>query len=89
MTPENASLVIDGATLIDGNGASPVPDAVVLVKDDRIRYAGPRRPFPEGTARVIAASGKTVVPGLIDLHNHSTFDAVSYTHLTLPTKRIV
>ena len=24
---------------------------------------------------MIAASGKTVVPGLIDLHNHSTFDA--------------
>ena len=75
MTPDNASLVIDGATLIDGNGASPVPDAVVVVKDDRIRYAGPRRPFAGGTARVIAASGKTVVPGLIDLHNHSTFDA--------------
>ena len=76
MTLDSHSLVIDGATLIDGSGAPPVPDAVVLIKGDRIRYAGPRRERTvHPSAGRIAASGKTVVPGLIDLHNHSTFDA--------------
>ena len=76
MTLESHSLVIDGATLIDGSGAPPVPDAVVLIQDDRIRYAGPRRELAAPpSARRITALGKTVVPGLIDLHNHSTFDA--------------
>jgi Amidohydrolase family len=76
VTLESHSLVIDGATLIDGSGAPPVPDAVVLIQGDRIRYAGPRRELAAPpSARRITASGKTIVPGLIDLHNHSTFDA--------------
>jgi cytosine/adenosine deaminase-related metal-dependent hydrolase len=76
VTLESHSLVIDGATLIDGSGAPPVPDAVVVIQDDHIRYAGPRRELAAPpSARRITASGKTVVPGLIDLHNHSTFDA--------------
>lgn len=76
MTFEAHSLVIDGATLLDGRGDPPVPDAVVLIQGDRIEYAGPRREFTaQPSARRIAAAGKTLVPGLIDLHNHSTFDA--------------
>jgi imidazolonepropionase-like amidohydrolase len=76
VTPEDQSLIIDGATLIDGNGAAPVPDAVVLIQGNRIGYAGPRRGLTDHpSARRISASGKTIVPGLIDLHNHSTFDA--------------
>jgi hypothetical protein len=76
VTFEAHSLVIDGATLIDGRGDPPVPDAVVLIQGDRIQYAGPRREFTaRPSARRIPAAGKTLVPGLIDLHNHSTFDA--------------
>jgi hypothetical protein len=76
VTLEAHSLVIDGGTLIDGSGSPPVPDAVVLIQGDRIQYAGPRREFTaQPSARRIPATGKTLVPGLIDLHNHSTFDA--------------
>jgi Amidohydrolase family len=76
VTLESHSLVIDGATLIDGSGAPPVPDAVILIQGDRIRYAGPRRELAAPpSARRVTAAGKTIVPGLIDLHNHSTFDA--------------
>src|SRR5262249_52426582 len=35
-------LAIAGATLIDGTGAEPVEDAVVIVEGDRIAAAGPR-----------------------------------------------
>jgi Amidohydrolase family len=76
VTLEAHSLVIDGGTLIDGSGSPPVPDAVVLIQGDRIQYVGPRREFTaQPSARRIPATGKTLVPGLIDLHNHSTFDA--------------
>lgn len=60
-----------GATLIDGTGTPPVPDAAVLVHDGRIVAAGPRPTvaIPAGT-ELIDAGGKTVLPGLWDMHAH-------------------
>jgi cytosine/adenosine deaminase-related metal-dependent hydrolase len=76
------SLLIAGATLIDGSGAQPVRDAAVLTSGERIRYAGPSDGLPHARVdRVLDASGKFVVPGLIDLHTHSTFDADMRTYL--------
>ena len=65
------TITIAGATLIDGTGAPPVEDAVVIVRGDRIERAGSRQdvPVPEG-GEVIDASGKFLIPGLVDLHNH-------------------
>ena len=37
------TLVLTGATLIDGTGAAPVPDAAVVIDGERIIAAGPRR----------------------------------------------
>ena len=33
-------IAVKGKNLIDGTGATPVPDAVVLVEDDRIKAVG-------------------------------------------------
>ena len=65
------TITIAGATLIDGAGAEPIEDAVVNIRGGRIERAGARAevPIPEG-AEVIDASGKFLIPGLIDLHNH-------------------
>jgi hypothetical protein len=54
---------IVGATLIDGTGAPPLPDAVVVIDGSRIRAAGPRAmvPIPQDSER-IDARGKWVVP---------------------------
>jgi len=62
---------ITGATLLDGTGAAPVADAVVLVRDGRISCAGPRKscPIPSGAART-DAKGAWLIPGLIDAHVH-------------------
>ncbi|HEU4559501.1 MAG TPA: amidohydrolase family protein [Longimicrobium sp.] len=71
-TPAAAgTLAITGATLIDGTGAAPVRDAVVVVRDGRIVAAGPRArvAVPAG-ARVLDARGKFVIPGLWDMHAH-------------------
>jgi imidazolonepropionase-like amidohydrolase len=71
------NLLIEGGTLIDGTGSAPVPDTAVLVSDGRIAAIGPDalRQAPED-ADTIDAQGKTVMPGLIDAHCHSTFDDV-------------
>lgn len=63
--------VISGATLIDGTGAAPVPDAVVVIEGDRITGAGPRAAvvIPDG-ARILDARGRWLVPGLVDAHVH-------------------
>ncbi len=62
---------IVGATLIDGTESPPILDAVVLVVAGRITAVGPRTEvkIPAG-ATTIDAVGKTVMPGLIDLHSH-------------------
>jgi hypothetical protein len=64
-------LAIVGAQLIDGTGGAPVADSVIVVRDGRIHAAGPRATteVPLG-AEVVDAAGKTVIPGLVDLHGH-------------------
>lgn len=66
-----ADLAIVGAQLIDGTGGDVVADAVILIDDGRVRAAGPSDvvEVPEGT-EIVDAAGKTVIPGLVDLHAH-------------------
>lgn len=60
-----------GATLVDGTGAEPVRDAVVVVRNGQIDCAGPRSacPVPEGMDTV-DLKGHWITPGLIDAHVH-------------------
>lgn len=62
-----------GATIVDGTGRPPVPDGVVIVRDGRIADVGPRAsvPIPEDVPTV-DVSGKTLMPGLWDMHTHVT-----------------
>ena len=66
-----ADLAIVGAQLIDGTGGDPVADSVILIDDGRVRAAGPSDAIdvPDGT-EVVDVAGKTVIPGLVDLHAH-------------------
>ena len=60
-----------GATLIDGTGAPPVRDAVVVVNDGLILAAGPRDQVEvPDNARSIDLNGKWLVPGMADAHMH-------------------
>ena len=60
---------IRAGTLIDGTGAAPVKNAVILIRGDRITAVGPDVAIPRG-ATVIDLSGATVLPGFIDAHVH-------------------
>jgi imidazolonepropionase-like amidohydrolase len=66
-------LAIVGATLIDGTGAEPVDDSVVIVEGDRILAAGPRaRTTIPANAQVLEARGLALLPGLWEMHAHFT-----------------
>jgi imidazolonepropionase-like amidohydrolase len=64
---------IVNATLVDATGRPPIADAVVVVRDGRIADAGPRAAvtLPDGLQRIDLA-GRTIVPGLWDMHTHVT-----------------
>src|SRR6059036_2892014 len=67
--PPSTALV--GATLVDGTGAAPVGDAVVVMRDGRIACAGSRAACPvPADADSVNAAGKWIIPGLIDTHVH-------------------
>ena len=63
--------VLKGGTLIDGTGAGPVADATVVVRDQRIEAITKRTgsDWPS-EAEIIDVSGMTILPGLIDCHDH-------------------
>ncbi len=59
---KNGNLLMSGGELVKGN---------VLIEGGAIKAVGERAAIPSGT-KVIDASGKTVMPGLIDAHTHLT-----------------
>ena len=59
-------LVIDGGTLIDGNGGTPLRDVQIVVEGNRIRSIGRKGQSPPAGAQVVNADGKFILPGLWD-----------------------
>lgn len=71
MSEEKKVIAIKGGRLIDGTGAEPVENAVVVIEKSKITAVGKAEEvvIPE-EAKVIDATQKTVMPGLIDSHLH-------------------
>jgi imidazolonepropionase-like amidohydrolase len=66
-----APRALTGATLVDGTGAAPVRDAVVLLRDGKIDCAGPRAACPVlAGIDVTDLGGQWITPGLVDAHVH-------------------
>jgi imidazolonepropionase-like amidohydrolase len=66
--------VINGV-LINGTGAEPIPEAVILIKDGYIQAVGTESSLaiPTG-AEIIDAKGAYILPGLMNTHVHSGYD---------------
>ncbi len=64
---QQQALVIQGGTLIDGNGGAPVPNSVIVIQGNRITAVGRAGAvqIPAG-ATLINATGKWITPGLIN-----------------------
>jgi imidazolonepropionase-like amidohydrolase len=67
------TLLLQNARLIDGIGDQPRANVSILVTGDRITEVEQRSLTPAPDTQVVDLAGKTVVPGLIDTHVHSTF----------------
>lgn len=58
-----------GARIIDGTGKPAIENATLVVRNGRIEAVGKRVKVPTGAER-IDATGKTIIPGLINAHGH-------------------
>ena len=73
--PRQPEFIVNG-TVIDGTGATPIPNGVVAFKGNRIAAVGPASAFsirPE--AVVVDANGGTILPGILNVHVHNTSHA--------------
>jgi imidazolonepropionase-like amidohydrolase len=59
-----------GGTVIDGTSRAPLSDAVVLVEDDRVAAVTTDRNAIPADAAVVDATGRWIVPGLMDANVH-------------------
>ena len=64
-------LVIANARLIDGTGAPPVEGVSILLSNDRVVSVTAEKVSAKG-ATIIDAKGKVVMPGMIDVHTHTS-----------------
>lgn len=67
--------IVSNGQLVDGTGAPPVDDAVLLIRDGRIAYAGPSDGAPDAASHAVPidARGGTILPGLVEAHYHPTY----------------
>jgi imidazolonepropionase-like amidohydrolase len=73
--------ILKGGRLIDGTGAAPVDGATIVLRDDRIAAVTTRNQSDwPADAEIIDVAGKTVLPGLIDCHDHMANHRYSLEH---------
>jgi len=69
---EDAPLIaLTHVRVIDGTGAAPRADQTLVIRDGKIAALGDAAStkIPEG-ARVLDLSGRTIIPGLVGMHDH-------------------
>ena len=73
--PQGRPIVIDNVRIIDGTGGAAIENGRLVVRGDRIIRVGAKAavPIPENS-ETIDLGGRTVIPGLIDLHFHIESD---------------
>lgn len=64
------SLLIQRISLFDARKAQLIPDVDVLVRNGKIEQVSPGKRIQVKAERVIDGSGKTMLPGLWDMHVH-------------------
>jgi len=71
MSPQPEFTVITNATMINGTGAPPLANAIIVIEDDRILSVDSEDTthIPNG-AKNIDARGQWLLPGMIDAHVH-------------------
>lgn len=64
-------LFVHATILTMKEGQAPLPDAAMIVEDDRIRYIGPAPSETDGYDEVVDMTGKAILPGWVNTHGHA------------------
>jgi len=73
--PQPGAIVLDNVRIVDGTGAAPIENGRIVLQGERIAAVGPAaKVAAPANAERIDLAGKTVIPGLIDLHFHIESD---------------
>lgn len=65
------TIAVVGGRIIDGYGQAPIENGTVLIKGERIVAVGSKAEVAvPADAKIVDASGRTVIPGMIELHAH-------------------
>ncbi len=71
LAAQEKPIAIVHARIIDGIGGPPTEDGTVILRGSKIEYAGPSGAAAiPGDAQIMDARGKSVMPGLADMHVH-------------------
>jgi len=68
-------IAVRAGRLVDPDLGTAAPNQVILVQDGKISAVGGNVPIPAG-AQVLDLTGLTVLPGLVEAHNHLTMTLV-------------
>lgn len=81
---DTSVLALTNVRVIDGTGAEPRENQTLVVRDGRIAAMGPaaRTAIPAG-AQTLDLTGKTIMPGLVMVHEHLYYPVGSGTYANL------
>ncbi len=69
------TIVLRHVRVIDGTGAQPLEDRTVVIRGGKISAInGPKAAVPDN-ATVLDMTGRTVIPGIVGMHNHMYYIA--------------
>ena len=80
--PAPARVAVKAGRLIDGRGGPPMSPAVVLIENGKIAAVGPNVPIPPD-AKVVDLGRATLLPGLIEMHDHLTGSPANHGYQSL------
>ncbi len=80
--PAPGRVAVKAARLIDGRGGAPVSPAVVLIEGGKIAAVGPNLTIPPD-AKVVDLGNATLLPGLIEMHDHLTGSPANHGYQSL------
>jgi len=76
ITVDAPVIALQHVRVIDGTGAAALPDQTVLIENGSIREIGKTVSVPAGS-HVMDLTGRTVIPGLVGMHDHMFYPAPS------------
>jgi len=78
VTVDSSPVALKHVKVIDGTGAAPADDQTVLIENGVIREIGPASSVSvPSSAQVLDLTGRSVVPGLVGMHDHMFYPTAS------------